>query len=322
MKANFSNFAWVAALTIATMTVSCSNENEPVINPNPNNTPEPQEEQALTFSTNVLSPAETRAYEASWEADDRVGIFMVNSADTTAIKSNAQHVATNVSGWKLNPVSDSDGMYYPSTGADVKFIAYYPYKNGQSLTNLLSVELGEQSATSNDFDILYVKATSSYNKSSGTTPALNFKHIMATMIVNVKKDDAISNIDLSTMSVTLKGAPTKGTFNLQDGTFVATNTVAPINFVKLSTPTSGFDATYQAIILPHTGTQYSGRQLEFDYEDENGVATTKVYEMASLENFSGETEQPYNWTMSTDEVTIGTVSITDWETANSIVIED
>jgi archaellin len=177
----------------------------------------------------------------------------------------------------------------------------------------LDVELDTQKESDNSFDVLFsVDESTSYNKSSGTSPALSFQHVMGKVIVNVKKDAALSAIDLSKMTVTLVGMPTKARMSLRYGSFSGASTVADISAVALSKANTGYDRSYQAIIVPNNGTSFQSRQLVFNYIDENGAAQESTYDIQNTLTFSSGESQTFNVTLSTQGVVMGSATISDW----------
>jgi hypothetical protein len=218
--------------------------------------------QAVSFSAGIAGQAvqnggpTTKAAGTVWASGDAIGIFMMSNGTTTIAEQAENKQYTTTGGSTFSAVA-GDEIYYPMDGSKVDFIAYYPYASGKTLGSSISVDVsGAQTASSQaDIDLLWAKANgtggSGYDKvTHATTPvALAFNHKLAKMVINVKAGAAV-NTPLTGMTVTIKGMNTKNTFKLSDGTLGTPNTPAAIT-PRVITTASGFNASYDAIILPY-----------------------------------------------------------------------
>ena len=346
-------FAWssrrtlMGGLTFSLMGIatSCSSEDSPV-------EPGVDPSQPITFITNISDDSDavsTRANNGTWEADDRVGIFML---DASGKLSKAHHKANKqykiesyeTTKWKLVSV---DALYYPVDGSDVHFTAYYPYSAsveatgtaGDQTPGTYAVTLGTQSSTKT-FDLLYHKGSTSYSKAnSSVIPSMEFKHQLSKVIINVKKSTEMSGADLTGIVIKINNIPTSATFDLATGTLSnwgAGGTAGSKGEVttNVTTTTTNYDRTHEAIIVPHTSvneTVYSGRTITFAFKDPDKVDVTLTYKIpdtnttanpnTTYKAFSPEKKTIYNFTLTRNEIKVENVTVVDWTQDGSDINE-
>ena len=87
----------------------------------------PQGNQAAeaTFTSVIDDRVMSRAVNASWEANDVIGLFMLDNANKKVLKANAAYVTARGDGNFVGKAGNA--VYYPEDGTAVDFIAYYPY---------------------------------------------------------------------------------------------------------------------------------------------------------------------------------------------------
>jgi hypothetical protein len=321
---------------------SCSSEDspvEPVVDPS----------QPITFITNISDGNEgvsTRAYDNTWEADDTVGIFMLDEdykLSAAHYKANNQYKieAGDNNIWKLVSLNDANKLYYPVDGSKVRFIAYYPYDStvttadsgSDKVAGTYAVALGDQSKTK-EFDLLYHKGTTSYNKTnlSAISTAMAFKHQLSKVIINVKKSSDMTNADISDLEIKINSIPTSATFDLATGTLSnwgaedTANAKGNVTTNVLATPTTNYARTHEAIIVPHSyttpATPYKGRTITFTFKDpdDNKTNVELKYDIpegasdsgATYKAFSPEKKTVYNFTLSRNVITFEDVIVEDW----------
>ncbi|MDR0973487.1 MAG: fimbrillin family protein [Prevotellaceae bacterium] len=270
------------------------------------------------------APVDTRAYNSSWVNNDSVGIFMMTHDYASTLKKNAKHTAKQGSSWMLSAATKRDAIYYPQSDEEVNFIAYYPYQSGADMDKPLEIVITEQTETNNAFDILYATndetTTRAFGSMFGYSANLSFQHILGKVIINIKKSSGASSVNLSQMEVILQGFPVTGWLNLRWGTVTPTSRVADIEAVALRTPNRGYDRSYQAIILPSTGTAFSARTIVCKYKDAFGKDKVYSYSIPYSYTFSSGQSQTYNITITNEGVTFGDATITNWYTLQPIEI--
>ena len=201
----------------------------------------------------------TKAAGTAWAAGDAIGIFMVNNGTTTVAENavNRQHTTTGDGNFTA---AAGHEIYYPMDGSAVDFIAYYPHTPGVTISGAISVNVaGTQDATKQAAcDLLWTKANGTagagYSKTSGSTVALAFDHKLAKIVMNVKVagNTGIVANDFNSASVVINGMSTETNMYVSDGILEAPTEPANITPRKLTAAASGFLASYDAIILPHT----------------------------------------------------------------------
>ncbi len=203
----------------------------------------PQEHTPLTFRSTIGSSTATRAYDATWESDDAIGVYMTGAEAGDRI--NVKHVTTG--NGDFTAAVASEAIYLPENSNAVAFKAYYPYVAG--ITDEYAVNVASQSDLS-AIDLLYSDNVTNYT--TGNKPNLTFTHMLTKVVFNI--NDQRTGSSLTGATVTLKGLNTNAVFNLANGTMSSTTTPADIaaNMVSIS----GARATAEAIILPGIATSY------------------------------------------------------------------
>ena len=91
----------------------------------------------------VTGGIQTRAYDATWEANDEIGIFGFTQEDVPAqAYSNVRYVTTGGNG-TFTP--DGTTIYLPTDGSSLDFLAYYPYTTTAMTDGVYIVNVTDQS---------------------------------------------------------------------------------------------------------------------------------------------------------------------------------
>lgn len=209
----------------------------------------------------------TRAVDASWTANDKIGIFMTKAGETLAadnISEGIDNVAYQTDGSNaFSPVSGGKTIYFPIDG-NVDFYSYYP----QTTVSDYKVALNVADQTNQEaIDFMYAKATG-YNKATPQVE-LSFSHQLANLILDVHPGDGLMDEDLANLTIKVKDQNTTATYNLADGTISGEGAPADIT-MRTTRP----GKKYEAILLPTTATS---RVLEFDLN--NGHDAPYVWTM-------------------------------------------
>ena len=205
MKINFFLLAFVVMLIF----VNCSKDNsiEQDIGK--------EVKVTATFSgMSVSSEVTTRVTDTSWEKDDAIGLFMMNSGvslDESALASNVKYIT---SGSKHFTNSTESKIYFPVNKDKVDFIAYYPFN--ENLNGFFyPIDLSDQNCQSS-IDLMYSDNIKSVTFTDGELE-FDLKHQLTKVIIKIKtnKTDNPSNtFDEVKMSNVYK----KADFLLSDGT--------------------------------------------------------------------------------------------------------
>ena len=237
MKINYL-FIGMAALMMA----ACSNdENEPQVNDG---------RVAVSFAGGITL---TRATTDAWEANDGIGIYMLEHGTKTVADgaANRKYVTTAGDG-KFTPAGAEQTIYFPlSADEKVDFIAYCPQTD---LTgDVYNVDVSDQKNPAN-IDLLRSDNAVGKDKSTNTVD-LEFFHRLSRVEVELAAGEGVNDAELAGMSITLGKQPVTADFNVLQNTLTAGQDLATLT---LNTAADG--KTASAIILPQEGV--SGRNLE------------------------------------------------------------
>lgn len=286
-----SNLFYVGALsTLALM--SCKNNDD---------NSEWYGSEGIVFTSAIQS----RVSGNTWNANDEVGIYMMNSGSgiEAATAQNKKYIAQTNGTLTAAP---GNGIYLPESG-NVDFIAYYPYTTSVS-GNKLAVNVSDQSNPA-AIDLIYSNGTKGVAATTSTTIRLGFTHQLTKVTLNVTKDETIET--LNGLGVNIKGISTEGEFNLADGTLTATAGTNNKD-VAMYIDAQGTTATATAIILPTAAsTDQTSLNLTFNL---NGQSFTHTISDASI--FEKGTNVSFNAKLSINNgkpvVTVGNATINNW----------
>lgn len=238
----------LALLASATM-VSCNGKVEPAAQ---------DEKVAVQFGSSIN--ATTRAVNDKWTSGDQIGIFMTGEnkvLSKDAISEEADNIAYRTEGdGAFSPVAAEQIIYFPMNG-DVDFYAYYPY-TPEVNDYRIALDLTDQS-NQEALDLMFAKV-SGCNKSNPKVE-LQFSHLLSNLILEVQPGTGLTQADLAELTVKVKDANTKATFNLVDGTISGEET--PKGFT-MKTVEAG--KRYEAILFP---TESESREIEFDLNNDH-----------------------------------------------------
>lgn len=236
----------------------------------------------------VAATPATRASGSAWAPDDAIGIFMVEHG-TVLVKGDERNKKFTTLGGNgtFTPVAGNE-IYYPMEKMKLDFIAYYPYKENVSFDADLPVAIATDQTTPDaqaGCDLMWAKADKNGNgytkDADATTPvALTFGHCLAKLTMNCTVDASVG-ATLDNATVTISGMNTESTFDLKTGALGATpDNKQDITPRKLATPTYGFAATYDAIILPGS---YAANKLSVTFEISGEPFIWKIVEAIEFE---------------------------------------
>ena len=204
MKINFFLLAFVVMLIF----VNCSKDNsiEQDIGK--------EVKVTATFSgMSVSSEVTTRVTDTSWEKDDAIGLFMMNSGvslDESALASNVKYIN---SGSKHFTNSTESKIYFPVNKDKVDFIAYYPFN--ENLNGFFyPIDLSNQICQSS-IDLMYSDSIKGVTFTDGELE-FDLKHQLTKVIIKIKtnKTDNPSN---TFDEVKISNVYKKASFLLSDG---------------------------------------------------------------------------------------------------------
>jgi hypothetical protein len=221
----------------------------------------------------------TRATDATWTANDEVGLYMLPVSATTLADATGKNRRYRYSSGNFSAVDYP--LYYPVNGSTVNFAAYYPY-DASAVTNdnKITIDFTDQSTQSKKekTDLCFHRSLGPYSKTAQAA-SMSFQHKFSKIRMTVNQ--GTSTINLTTLTgVTLKGMPDKAVVDLSE-LMSASNDTQIISALGITgttdiaayiddatkTPTQ---AVVEAIVAPHTIT--AGKSIDFTIGSE-----TKTY---------------------------------------------
>ncbi|MDR0973064.1 MAG: fimbrillin family protein [Prevotellaceae bacterium] len=270
-----------------------------------NTTTDETAEIPVPFTTAVA--AETRAEGTAWNANDSIGIYMMDASASSCSAAIDHNIQYNISGSGANVTlyPPYETIFFPSDGSAVKFVAYYPYNEHATETEV-PVNVADQSNQAK-IDVMLSRSSSTYTKQS-TSVALPFTHRLSKVIISITRDASMTTPIGDIATVTIGGMPTTATLSLNDGTLSELDNVADIVAKKSAFTES--TATFEALLIPN-GNTYSNRTLTFDF---SGI-TTYTYNIGTQAFESGKV-YTYNFTLKGNKVENGGQTEDDAEEVN------
>lgn len=160
----------------------------------------------------TIAGAVMRAYNTVWEANDEIGI---SGKSGEAQYTNVCYFTTG--GGSFAPKDESRKIYFQDN-SEVTFTAYYPWNVLPDEVTTITADTWGQ-AEQKTFDFLWAQA-----KGSKANPdvAFTFAHKMAKVVLTVKKGDDVSYDEVKAAVLSLDGFKHEGSFDVANGTAVAT----------------------------------------------------------------------------------------------------
>jgi hypothetical protein len=210
----------------------------------------------------IFSVGTTRAADATWTANDAVGVYVLPAGGTAlsaATVSNRKYtVATN----GAMTLAEGTAIYYPIDGTGVRFMAYYPYGTVSSYTRTFTFADQSTKAKKEAVDFCFHRGTTNYTRTSPAT-SLAFTHKFSKILLTVKQ--GAGGPDVSNVAVTLSNMPQTAEVNLAtlattDASAITTSGTATIA-AYTNTTTSDKARTYT---LPSDLAFEAGKVYAFD----------------------------------------------------------
>lgn len=296
----------MAAAVVATILITgCNTEEKPVV-------PQRDNERALNVTGGIQ--ALTRAHDATWDANDAIGIFMFATGTTTISEEaeNRQYItATGNSNFSPVTTPTDQTIYFPITG-QTDFMAYYPW---QSITKnaddkyLYAVDVATQTSQK-AIDLMAADKVSGKDKDN-TNVAFEFTHkLVKIALTEIKHGDGLTAIDLLGLTVKLSNQYTQATYDVVAGGEVTVNTTGQASDVALLVATDSRSA--EAIVLPATST--AGMELVFTLTN-GDVYRWELSNASQTSAFAAAHKYSYKITVSKKGLSV-TSTITDWVSGN------
>lgn len=266
-------------------------------------TPTPDSRVALQ----VTSGIQTRAYDATWEAGDEIGIFGYTQGDAPAqTYANAQYVTRNGNG-SFIPAQEVNTIYLLTDNTPLDFVAYYPYTAGLE-NSIYTVDVTDQSDQS-AIDLMVADWESADRISSKVS--FNFVHKLSKIVINLAPGMGVTGDELEGMTVQLTGQKTAATFDVTqpDGTVSITD---PDQSVTLTLKANAEGTFAEGIVLPSD--DYGGMTLHLILADGGFFNWTLNYS-TEADQFKAGHKYTYNITVNRTDLYV-TSTISDWTPGN------
>ena len=287
-KATFSAVA-LAALLLA----ACQSEEE-----------NPQTDTRVALQ--VTSGIQTRAYDATWEANDPIGIFGYTQTETPMEWSNNVQYVTVTGDGTFAPAQGEVPIYLPIDGTAVDFVAYYPYAKTLA-DGVYTVDVTEQSDQS-AIDLMAAGVETTDRVSHSV--AFNFVHKLSKIYLTFKAGEDMTTADLAGMTVQLTGQQTKATFDVTQPESEVSVTAG--NPVTLNLKTSADGTSAEGIVLPSD--DFNAMTLHLVLANNAGYFNWDL-NGSDAEKFEAGKKYVYDITVNKTRLSV-TSSITDWTPGN------
>ena len=195
-----------------------------------------------TIDNNNFGGINTKAINSSWEAQDKIGVFMYQDGQQlqeSAIINGVSNYPFTTTGNGIFNTQDGKEVFFPKDVEKVNFIAYYPYSN--EINNLeRAIDVSEQS---NPAKINLMYSNNLKSNSANASRELLFKHMLSRVQFDIK---AKPNVSLADLSIEVNNVPVKAVLNLEDGSLKIDNTSIQASVVAYKES----DTKYSAFLLP------------------------------------------------------------------------
>ena len=254
----------------------------------------------------VTSGIQTRAYDATWEANDSIGIFGNTQTETPMEWSNNVQYVTVTGDGTFAPAQGEVPIYLPIDGTAVDFVAYYPYTKTLA-DGVYTVDVTDQSDQS-AIDLMAAGVETTDRVSHSV--AFNFVHKLSKIYLTFKAGEDMTTADLAGMTVQLTGQQTQATFNVtQPESEVSVTAGNPVT-LKLKTSADGTSA--EGIVLPSD--DFNAMTLHLVLANNAGYFNWDL-NGSDAEKFEAGKKYVYDITVNKTRLSV-TSSITPWAPGN------
>ena len=209
--------------------------------------------------------------------------------------------------WQFDKTgTDTEQLLWKGGNAEVKWIATYPYHDDKY--NYITNDAGgmdekvpadqTDKAKWSEFDVLWASGTTT----DGSLD-INFKHLYTKFSVNLTYGTEVAD-GVTVKSVTIGGTYIVRNFNYASQTWgITLSDITDINALGLDTATNGYDATYEALIIPQT----AAPKITIEMSDGRIFATT-----LTEQEFVSGTQYNIKLKIGQDVVVLGGITATPW----------
>ena len=269
--------------------------------PNPVNPPTKKIPITLSCGTSNFS-ASTRVTDQGYDAQDKIGLFVVNYQTDGTTPGSLQLTGNHVDNmcFTYNGTwAPTSPIYWEDDKTPADFYAYYPY-NAISNINAHSFGLNQDQSSTNQYkasEFLWGKAT----KVAPTESAVKIttRHLMSCALIKVAAGNGFTaeSLAASQVSVTLNGLQLEATIDLTNGAVTATGEAKSVTPLKE-------DNNWRALVVPQTVTADNFININVDGRDFK----------LKKENFTFVSGKRHNFTVTVSKTSNGVnVEIGEWE---------
>lgn len=255
------------------------------------------------------SSATTRATDASWQANDAIGIVMLDAGTNTVTegKTNYRYITTTGNG-SFTPDGKEHTAYYPTAGAQVDVLAYYPYTTTISAGSLnIPVDVSDQSNPA-AIDLMTAEKVTG-RSSKAPDVSLMFTHRLCKLVLKVVKDETTSDVTLTGATAILAGTATTGNWNL-----ITEKLSTEGEARDLTLPLSADGTIATAIVMPTQAGD--GKSITVTTADGKSYTATIAANLA----LAAGTVNTYTMTLHRNQASI-TAGITPWTDGTTVPLE-
>lgn len=207
--------------------------------------------QPITLNSNIrINPL--KAHDATWDANDKIGVYMVASGVALDQATPEQlyyenKVYTTAAGGEgtvqFKAATDADKMFFPKNEAKVDFIAFWPQATPVSANKTIDINTA---GTQPGLDLLYSNSLKGKNSTAVIGDlVLTFRHVLSAVRIELRNAD---NTPLTGATLKLEGFKTKSVFSLTTGKHSNIDTPADMTL----TENSSKPAQFNAFVIPQT----------------------------------------------------------------------
>ena len=275
----------------------------------------------------------TRASETSWEANDKIGVYVTNHNSETLYKDMNEQEGKNIEytfddGTNYETqgriyrvfTANSGKIYLSETAVDI--YGYYPYsakkKDGTTDLDPTAIEIDVSDQTSQEaIDLMRAKTANVTNGNAAIE--LLFKHKLVKLVFNLKQGDGLLPNELKeAKSLTMKilGQHYKATYYIykedNQNPFTVNSATTDIYPVRVATAPTGYVRTFEAIVLPNVeGNPSTNRTIEITFYQKEKDPVTNKFTIPVGTSFESGRKYVYNVTVNAVTVTVDTQKYTE-----------
>lgn len=235
----------------------------------------------------------TRAADDHWDANDAIGVYMVN-ADNSIVVSNYRYVVIDKKNGNFSPDGENNTAYFPESGDAVNVVAYYP--QGNVVDNKLSLDLANQSEQPR-IDLMSAKAEDA--SKSNPTINLGFKHRLTKLFFEIEGD-----VNTDSIEATISNQYTKIQYDiLNDKLSIAEGSEKENIVMKYWNLDEGTNRFVEAIVLPNEeGNAAEDRQLTFQLNE-------KIFDATISNSTKFEAGKKYTYKVKFETTSSGNINV-------------